>query len=418
MSRETGESSAGADSRAVSSAVSRAVTAMSEGGFVLVVDAEDRENEGDLILAAEAATPDKIAFMVRQTSGLLCVAMEGRRLDELALPLMVAQNRESYRTAFTVSVDVVDGTTTGISAADRSATVAALADPRFGPGDFARPGHVFPLRAVEGGVLRRPGHTEAAVDLTRMADRTPAGVLCELVNDDGTMMRGRRLVEFAAEHGIPLLSIAELVEHRWATESLVRREAEARLPTAVGEFRAVGFRSTLDGSEHIALVMGDVAGQEGVLTRIHSECFTGDVLGSLRCDCQAQLHLAMERVAAVGQGVVVYNRSHEGRGIGLLNKLSAYRLQDDGHDTVEANQALGFAPDPRSFGLDAQILAALKVSSVRLMTNNPEKQRQLERYGIPVTERVSHVIGLGPDNAGYMETKRTKLGHVYGPGAS
>ncbi len=402
----------------MTTAVDRAIAALAAGGFVLVVDDEDRENEGDLILAATEVTPDKIAFMVRHTSGLICVPLEGARLDELALPLMVQQNTESFRTAFTISVDLVHGTTTGISAADRATTIRALADGRYGPADFARPGHVFPLRYTPGGVLVRPGHTEAAIDLCRLADMAPAGVLCELVEDDGTMMRGRRLVEFAAEHGIPVLSISELVSYRWRNESIVRREAEARLPTDFGEFRAVGYRSKLDGSEHIALVLGDVAGQEDVLTRVHSECFTGDVLGSLRCDCRAQLHAALARVAAEGRGIVVYNRSHEGRGIGLLNKLSAYRLQDEGHDTVEANQALGFDADLRSFALDAQILADLKVGSVRLLTNNPEKQRQLEGYGITVADRIDHVAGVGPHNVAYLETKRSKLGHVIGgPGA-
>jgi 3,4-dihydroxy 2-butanone 4-phosphate synthase/GTP cyclohydrolase II len=387
---------------------------MAAGGFVLVVDDEERENEGDLIVAAAAATPEQIAFMVRHTSGLICVPLEGDRLDELALPLMVQQNTESYHTAFTISVDLAGATTTGISASDRAATINALADRRYGPTDFARPGHVFPLRYTRGGVLARPGHTEAAVDLCRLADITPAGVLCELVEDDGTMMRGRRLVEFGAEHDIPLLSISELVTHRWATEAVVRREAEAALPTDYGEFRAVGFRSKLDGSEHVALVMGEVAGREAVLTRVHSECFTGDVLGSQRCDCRAQLLAAMQRISDEGEGIIVYNRSHEGRGIGLLNKLSAYRLQDEGHDTVEANHALGFGADLRSFALEAQILANLKVSSVRLMTNNPEKQRQLELYGIDVVERLSHVAGVGPFNVRYLETKRSKLGHVMG----
>ena len=396
----------------MSLAVERAVSALGGGQFVLVVDDEDRENEGDLILAASAATPEKIAFMVRHTSGLICVPLEPLRLDELALPLMVHQNTESFHTAFTISVDLVHGTTTGISASDRAKTIRALADTRYGPLDFARPGHVFPLRYTRGGVLVRPGHTEAAVDLCRLAGLPRAGVLCELVEDDGTMMRGRRLIEFAAEHEMPVLSISELVTHRWATEAVVRREAEARLPTEDGDFRAIGYRSKLDGTEHIALTMGEVSGGEGVLTRVHSECFTGDVLGSLRCDCQAQLHAAMRRVAAEGRGVIVYNRSHEGRGIGLLNKLSAYRLQDEGHDTVEANHALGFDADLRSFALDAQILADLKVGSVRLLTNNPDKQRQLETYGITVTERVPHVAGVSQHNAGYLETKRSKLGHM------
>lgn len=396
----------------MSTPVEKAIAAVAAGEFVLVVDDEDRENEGDLILAADAVTPQQIAFMVRHTSGLVCVPLEGSRLDQLGLPLMVAQNTESFLTAFTISVDLIKGTTTGISAEDRAATIRALADGRTTAAEFARPGHVFPLRYTPGGVLVRPGHTEAAVDLCRLAGRAPAGVLAELVEDDGSMMRGTRLVEFAVEHRMPLLSVSELVTHRWATETLVRREAEALLPTDVGEFRAVGFRSVLDGSEHIALVAGDVTGGEAVLTRIHSECFTGDVLGSQRCDCRAQLFAAMERIAREGRGVVVYNRSHEGRGIGLLNKLSAYRLQDEGHDTVEANQALGFGADMRTFALEAQILANLKVSSVRLMTNNPEKQRQLELYGIDVTERVPHITGVGPHNVKYLETKRSKLGHL------
>ncbi len=396
----------------MSEAVARAVAALAEGRFVLVVDDENRENEGDLILPAANVTSEQIAFMVRHTSGLVCVPLERDRLDELGLPLMVTQNTESFKTAFTISVDLVHGTTTGISAADRAATIRALADRRYTAADFARPGHVFPLRYTPGGVLVRPGHTEAALDLCRLAGTAPAGVLCELVEDDGTMMRGRRLVEFAVAHQIPMLSIAELVAHRWTTETLVRREAEALLPTDHGEFRAIGFRSVLDGTEHVALVKGEVAGAERVLTRVHSECFTGDVLGSQRCDCRAQLHSALTRIADEERGILVYNRSHEGRGIGLLNKLSAYRLQDEGHDTVEANHALGFGADMRSFALDAQILTDLKVANVRLMTNNPEKQRQLELYGVRVVERVPHRAGVGPFNVRYLETKRTKLGHL------
>jgi 3,4-dihydroxy 2-butanone 4-phosphate synthase / GTP cyclohydrolase II len=393
-------------------AVERSLAALGAGGFVLVVDDERRENEGDLILAAETATVGQLAFMVRHTSGLVCVPMTGERIDALALPLMVGRNTESHRTAFTVSVDLIEGTTTGISAADRTATIRALADRRSEAGDFARPGHVFPLRYTPGGVLVRPGHTEATIDLLRLAGLSEVGVLCELVNDDGTMMRGAQLDDFAAAHAIPVLSIATLIEHRCRTESLVVAEGEARLPTLHGDFRALGFRSTVDGSEHIAMVMGDVEGRQDVLTRVHSACFTGDVLGSQRCDCRAQLEAAMERIAAAGVGIVVYNRSHEGRGIGLLNKLAAYRLQDEGHDTVEANTALGFDADQRDFALDAQILAALKVSSVALMTNNPEKGRQLERYGITVARRVPHVVGIGPHNAGYLATKRSKLGHI------
>jgi len=398
----------------VSGTVERAVAALAAGGFVLVVDDEERENEGDLILPAETATREQIAFMVRHTSGVICVPLERSRLDQLGLPLMVLHNTEPFKTAFTVSVDLISGTTTGISAADRAATIRALADGRSVAADFARPGHVFPLRYTPGGVLVRPGHTEAAIDLCRLAGRVPAAVLCELVEDDGTMMRGHRLVEFAVAHDIPILAIGDLVNHRWATEKLVHREAEAILPTEHGEFLAIGFRSTLDGSAHVALVKGDVAGVEGVLTRIHSECFTGDVLGSERCDCRPQLHSAMERIAAEGCGIVVYNRSHEGRGIGLLNKLAAYRLQDEGHDTVEANHALGFGADLRSFGLDAQMLNDLGVASVRLMTNNPEKQRQLEMFGVRVEERFPHLAGVGPFNVRYLETKRSKLGHLIG----
>ena len=401
---------------AVAGRVQNALAALGAGRFVLVVDDEHRENEGDLILAAETATTTQLAFMVRNTSGLICVPMTGERIDALALPLMVGRNTESHRTAFTVSVDLIEGTSTGISAADRAATIRALADSRREAMEFARPGHVFPLRYTPGGVLVRPGHTEATIDLLRMAGLTEVGVLCELVNDDGTMMRGDQLDRFAAEHDIPMLSIADLVEHRCRTESLVVAAGEARLPTAHGEFSAHGFRSLVDGSEHIALVMGDVEGVDDVLTRVHSACFTGDVLGSQRCDCRAQLEAAMERIAAAGTGIVVYNRSHEGRGIGLLNKLAAYRLQDQGHDTVEANAALGFEADLRDFAVDAQILAALKVSSVALMTNNPEKGRQLERYGIVVSRRVPHVVGLGPHNADYLATKRTKLGHMIDDG--
>ena len=391
--------------------VEEAVAAFGRGEFVLVVDDENRENEGDLILAADKVDRSKIAFMVRHTSGLICVPMEGPRLDELGLPLMVLENTESYKTAFTVSVDALEGTSTGISAADRARTITVLMDPATRPTDLARPGHVFPLRYQPGGVLLRPGHTEAAVDLARIAGLSPAGVLCEVVNDDGTMARLPQLEVFAAEHGIPLISIADLVDHRWRTEAVVSREVEADLPTDAGTFRAHGYRLLLDGSEHIALVYGDVAGKSGVLTRVHSECLTGDVFGSARCDCGEQLEESMRRIVAEGEGVVVYDRRHEGRGIGLVQKLKAYRLQDGGLDTVDANLSLGHPADARHYGTDAQILTDLKVNSVRLLTNNPDKIRQLERLGVDVVERIPVEVGASPHNAAYLNAKAEKMGH-------
>ena len=391
--------------------VEEAVAAFGRGEFVLVVDDENRENEGDLILAADKVDRSKIAFMVRHTSGLICVPMEGPRLDELGLPLMVLENTESYKTAFTVSVDALEGTSTGISAADRARTITVLMDPATRPTDLARPGHVFPLRYQPGGVLLRPGHTEAAVDLARIAGLSPAGVLCEVVNDDGTMARLPQLEVFAAEHGIPLISIADLVDHRWRTEAVVSREVEAVLPTDAGTFRAHGYRLLLDGSEHIALVYGDVAGKSGVLTRVHSECLTGDVFGSARCDCGEQLEESMRRIVAEGEGVVVYDRRHEGRGIGLVQKLKAYRLQDGGLDTVDANLSLGHPADARHYGTDAQILTDLKVNSVRLLTNNPDKIRQLESLGVDVVERIPVEVGASPHNAAYLNAKAEKMGH-------
>ncbi|VAW02486.1 3,4-dihydroxy-2-butanone 4-phosphate synthase / GTP cyclohydrolase II [hydrothermal vent metagenome] len=398
--------------------VRRALDAMRNGEFVLVVDDEHRENEGDLILAAEMATAEAIAFMVRHTSGLICVPTTGERLDALGLPLMVIENTDTHETAFTVSVDAAFGDmTTGISASDRATTIRALADSATRPDQLTRPGHIFPLRYAEGGVLVRPGHTEAAVDLARLAGLAPTGVVCEIVNEDGSMSRGPELEAFADRHGITRLSIAELVDYRWATESLVEHVDAARLPTAHGEFIAHGYRAH-DGSEHIALVLGDVAGAEDVLVRLHSECLTGDVFGSNRCDCGAQLNEALRLVGKEGAGVIVYNRRHEGRGIGLLQKLAAYRLQDEGMDTVEANIELGHKPDMRHYGNDAQILHDLKLDSVRLLTNNPDKVAQLEAFGVRISKRLPLVVGETPDNKMYLRTKSEKLGHLLDGGST
>jgi 3,4-dihydroxy 2-butanone 4-phosphate synthase/GTP cyclohydrolase II len=394
--------------------VEEALAAVAAGEFVLVIDDEDRENEGDLIIAAESVTPQKVAFMVRHTSGLICLPTTGERLDELGLPLMVLENTDSHKTAFTVSVDAIGATTTGISAADRAATILKMVDPETRPRDLTRPGHIFPLRYHEGGVLIRPGHTEAAVDLARLAGFFPAGALCEVVRDDGAMARGEELSDFAGKHGIPLITIEDLVAYRWRHEALVNREVETTLPTAYGDFKAYGYHSTVDGSEHVALILGEVAGQEEVLTRIHSRCLTGDVLGSRRCDCGPQLEAAMAMVAEKGAGVITYNEQHEGRGIGLLAKLRAYRLQDEGKDTVDANLELGLPADARHYGIEAQILHDLKVSSVRLMTNNPAKIAALEELGIEVAAREPLIVGLHGDNEAYMATKAGRLGHLVG----
>ncbi len=394
------------------SAISEAIQALQNGSFVVVVDDADRENEGDLVVAAEKATPEHIAFLVHYTSGLICVPVEGARLDELRLPLMVAENTDSHRTAFTVSVDYVHGTTTGISAADRAATIRSLADPNTKPNDLARPGHIFPLRYCEGGVLKRAGHTEAAIDLVRLAGLRPAGALCEIVNNDGSMARLPQLESFAQEHGLPLVSIAALISHRRRLEKLVRRVAEATIPTDMGEFRAVGFESLLDGVHHIALVRGDVAGKQNVLVRVHSECLTGDVFGSRRCDCGYQLREALRRVAEEGEGVVLYVRGHEGRGIGLLHKLAAYALQESGRDTVQANLDLGLPVDSRDYGIGAQILADLGITSMRLLTNNPEKRAGLEGYGLSITGRLPLLVTPTAENRAYLQTKVDKLGHL------
>jgi 3,4-dihydroxy 2-butanone 4-phosphate synthase/GTP cyclohydrolase II len=397
--------------------VEAALQALSRGGFVVVADDEDRENEGDLIMAAECVTPEAVAFMVRHTSGVVCVALTGERADELDLPLMVPGGGDHQGTAFTVSVDYRHGTTTGISATDRAATIRALVDPPTRPADLARPGHVFPLRARPGGVLERPGHTEAAADLALLAGFRPAGVLCELVNDDGTMARGQDMARFCAAHDLPLLTIADLIAYRRRREQLVRWRSSARLPTRFGEFEIHAYESVLDGIEHVALVRGDVATGSPVLVRVHSECLTGDVFGSARCDCGAQLDLAMEQIAAAGQGVVVYLRGHEGRGIGLGHKLDAYRLQDAGRDTVEANVELGFPVDGRDYSVGAQILADLGVTRLRLLTNNPAKHAGLASSGLEIVEGVPLLAPTTPDNAAYLRSKRDKLGHLLPAGS-
>jgi 3,4-dihydroxy 2-butanone 4-phosphate synthase/GTP cyclohydrolase II len=389
-----------------------AISAIGQGQLVLVVDDADRENEGDLIIAAEKVTPEAVAFMVRHTSGVLCVPLSGERLDELEIPLMVQRNTEAHATAFTVTVDAAVGTTTGISASDRAATIRALADPSSRPTDFHRPGHIFPLRYREGGVLKRAGHTEAAVDLARLAGLRPAGLLAEVVNDNGTMARLPDLERFAAQHSLLLVSIADLIRYRHQHERLVERVSSARVPTPAGEAEGCVYVSTLDGIEHFALVVGNVAGGEPVLVRVHSECLTGDVFGSLRCDCGDQLQRALRLIAAEGRGVLVYLRGHEGRGIGLGHKLRAYALQEQGRDTVEANLELGFGVDTREYGIGAQILASLGVTRIRLLTNNPAKYTGLSGYGLELVERVPLVVPPQQENARYLQAKRLKLGHL------
>jgi 3,4-dihydroxy 2-butanone 4-phosphate synthase/GTP cyclohydrolase II len=391
-----------------------AIADIAAGQIIVVVDDEDRENEGDLIVAAEFASPETIAFFVRYTSGILCVGMDTGRLDELALPQMVPadDNTESAGTAFTVSVDAIKGTSTGISAADRSATVRALADPASRRDDFVRPGHVFPLRARHGGVLKRAGHTEAAVDLTRLAGLHPAGLLAEVVNDDGTMARRDELLAFAREHGLRIVTINDLIRYRHAREKLVSCVATTRLPLAAGTFTAHVYESLLDGEQHLALVKGDPSAHDEVLVRVHSECLTGDMLGSLRCDCGEQLQQALAKIEEAGAGVVVYLRGHEGRGIGLAHKMRAYSLQDAGQDTVEANLSLRLPVDSREYGIGAQILADLGVSRMRLMTNNPVKYDSLSGFGLEIAERVPLVVTPNPENVRYLDTKRARLGHL------
>lgn len=391
--------------------VEKAIDEIRAGRMVVVVDDEDRENEGDLIFAAEKVSPELISFMVNHCSGIIFVSMEGGRLEELNLPLMAPDNTESMRTAFTVSVDARKGVTTGISAADRAATIRTLIDPSSKPSDLSRPGHMFPLRYTPGGVLRRAGHTEASVDLARLAGLYPAGVGCEIVNEDGTMARLPDLERFAEKHDLLIISIADLIAFRRRREKLVSRVTEARIPTRYGDFRAIAYESH-DGRTHVALVCGEPAGKKDVVVRVHSECFTGDILGSLRCDCGIQLHGAMERIAAEGEGVLVYIRGHEGRGIGLRHKLEAYALQDGGLDTVEANVELGFAPDARDYGVGAQILVDLGISTMRLLTNNPTKRAGLEGYGLEIVERIPLESEPNPENIAYLKTKKEKLGHL------
>ena len=397
--------------------IEEVIAAIGRGEMVIMVDDKDRENEGDLIVAAEAVTPSQIGFMLRHTSGIICVSVMGKRLDELELPMMVAQNTDVRRTAFTVSIDARKGSTTGISAEDRWRTIRTVIDPDSRPEDLARPGHLYPLRYEPGGVLKRAGHTEAAVDLAQLSDMYPSGVLAEIMNDDGSVSRLPQLEEFAEHHGLLLGTIADLIAYRRRSEKLVERVVEARIPTHHGTFTAVGFRSLVDDRQHIALVMGNVGDGEAVLTRVHSECLTGDVFGSRRCDCGDQLDEALRLVAEEGRGVVLYLRGHEGRGIGLLHKLAAYNLQDDGLDTVDANINLSLPVDSRDYGIGSQILYDLGVRSMRLMTNNPTKRAGIEGYGLSILERVPLLVEANDENREYMKAKVARLGHDIDLGA-
>ena len=392
--------------------IEQAIADLQVGKFVVVADDEDRENEGDLIIAAQHITPAKVNFLMH-AKGMICLALTSERVAELELAMMGAENTDAFRTAYTVTIDAAPrfGVSTGISASDQATTIKVAIDPETVPADLRRPGHLHPLRARDGGVLQRVGHTEAAVDLCRLAGLNPAGVICEILNDDGTTAKRPQLEAFAAKHDLTFITVAQLVAHRLRTESLVHQVASARLPTDFGEFQLVGFRNDVDDREHVALVFGDVADGEDVLVRMHSKCLTGDTFHSQRCDCRWQLHTAMEMVAAAGRGVIVY-LDQEGRGIGLLNKLKAYELQDHGADTVEANEALGFAPDLRNYGIGAQILRSLGLTSIRPITNNPRKLVGLEGYGLRIGERVPINAPSTQENAEYLETKRAKLGHL------
>lgn len=392
--------------------VEEAIDEIRNGNMIIVVDDEDRENEGDIIVAAEKCTADHVNFMATYAKGLICSPVEGYILDRLKIGQMVTNNTDNHETAFTVSVDAVS-TTTGISAYERWETVKKIIDPEARPEDFRRPGHVFPLRSVPGGVLHRAGHTETTTDLARLAGLIPAGWCCEIMDDDGHMMRTPKLMEFADKHGLKIITVKSLIEYRKKTECFVEKIAEADLPSKYGHFRIHAYESKLDGKCHLAIMKGDVRGKKDVLVRVHSECLTGDALGSMRCDCGEQLATALKNIEAEGCGVVLYMRQ-EGRGIGLANKMRAYELQDQGKDTVEANVLLGFAPDERDYGIGAQILADLGLSSIRLMTNNPAKRAGLEGYGLSITERVPLVMPVNEYDKNYMKVKSAKMGHILG----
>ncbi len=393
--------------------IDEALAVIRDGGMVVVVDDEDRENEGDFVMAADAATPEAMAFIIKHSSGFVCVPMLGEALDRLKLPPMVRNNEDPKQTAYAVSVDAVEGTSTGISASDRAKTAQVLADPNATPGDITRPGHVLPLRYVPGGVLRRPGHTEASVDLARLAGRRPAAVICEIVNEDGSMARVDDLETFCATHNLLMITIADLIAYRREREDIVERVSEAALPTPYGTWRVVAYRSAAETAESVALVYGDVAGKDNVLVRMHSECLTGDVFRSLRCDCGPQLDLAMAKIADNGSGVIVYLRGHEGRGIGLIDKLRAYNLQDAGADTIDANLSLGLPSDARDYGTGASILADLGLTTIRLLTNNPQKRAALDGFGLSIVERVSVEIRPNAANISYLRTKQERMGHEF-----
>jgi 3,4-dihydroxy 2-butanone 4-phosphate synthase/GTP cyclohydrolase II len=392
--------------------VERALAAVRAGRLIIITDDEDRENEGDFMIAAEKTTPEIINFMAHHGRGLICLPLTHERLQQLQLPLMVQENTARFQTAFTVSIDAVEGNTTGISAFDRARTIRAAIDPKTQPADLAKPGHIFPLQAKEGGVLARAGQTEASVDLARMAGLKPAGVICEIMNADGTMARMPELERLSREHGIPILTIADLIQYRMQTECLVRKISEADLPTKFGSFRILVFEDLIHGETHVALVKGEIAGSEAVLVRAHSQCLTGDAFGSCRCDCGEQLHGAMAMIEKEGSGVVLYILNHEGRGIGLAAKIQAYAIQDQGADTVEANTRLGFKPDQRDYGIGAQILVALGIKRIRLITNNPRKFIGLGGYGLEIIERVPLEIAPNARNADYLKTKKEKMGHI------